>query len=505
MTARAVSTRGIVTFSVATIVLSAAAAANALAAPNPPPNDDRADATPITLPGTASGTMVGATIEPSEADSECASTIASVWYEITVGPTAPSRIGLKLAAGGNLDAAIDVYQRQRSQLHDITCQRTDTNGQAALAFQASPNSSYLIRVAQLSNSDPGPFSLKAIPLAPPPSPPGRRFGRRGAIGILDGTFDLSAAYSMRLAAGTTYKVNLVKPDSGCISLDIFPPGTYSFSQQSSASLTCAGYTLFTPTASGTWSFLIRADTNNPGTQRYGLHVLPATTREMAPGIPLPNLSHVNGYLHGNVDDVVRLFRFDVTAHSDLVVFLRAASTAPFDLKLLDDSGHYMQCRCGSRGEETIRRQISPGRYFAVVQAESFGSGPFTLFRQSRTITHVAVTFGGKLFEQVTPGTAIPVIAKVTPAVNGPVTVEIDYFDPVARWQFRRDYHLQAVHGVATMQFLPPFVGRWRASVSFDGTPTSAPATSAAFANVFVAGPLQQLAQCGGACREMVGR
>jgi hypothetical protein len=414
---------------------------------------------------------------------------ASVWYEIAVGPSAPARIGLKLAAGGNLDAAIDVYQRSRSQLQYVICRRTDTNGRAALAFKPAPNSSYLIRVAQRSNSAPGPFSLTAIPLPPPPRPPGRPFGRRGAIGVLDGTLDLSTAYSMHLVGGTTYKVNLVKPDSGCMSLGIFPPGTYSFTQQSSAGLTCGGYTLFTPKVSGVWGFLITADSNNAGTQRYGLHVLPATTEEMAPGIPLPNLSHVNGYLHGNVDDVVRLFRFDVTDHSDLVLFLRAASTAPFDLKLLDDRGRYMQCLCGSTGEETIRRQIWPGRYFAVVQAEAFGWGPFTLFRQSRTITHVAVTFGGKPFEQVAPGAPIQVITKVTPAVNGPVTVEIDYFDPVAGWQFRHDYHLQAVNGIATMQFLPPFVGRWRASVSFDGTQTSAPATSAAFANVFVAGPL----------------
>ena len=55
-----------------------------------------------------------------------------------------------------------------------------------------------------------------------------------------------------------------------------------------------------------------------------------------------------------------------------------------------------------------------------------------------------------------------VAAHVTPAVNGPVTIEIDRFDPVEQWQFYRVYHVQAVHGVARIRFLPPDIGRWRA-------------------------------------------
>ena len=72
---------------------------------------------------------------------------------------------------------------------------------------------------------------------------------------------------------------------------------------------------------------------------------------------LPNLGHISGFLRGNVISDVRLFRFDVTRRSDLELFLQAASNAPFDLKLLNDRGHYIHCNCGSTGEETIRHQV----------------------------------------------------------------------------------------------------------------------------------------------------
>jgi hypothetical protein len=180
----------------------------------------------------------------------------------------------------------------------------------------------------------------------------------------------------------------------------------------------------------------------------------------------------------------------VTQRSDLVLFLQAASNAPFDLKLLNDQGHYLQCNCGSSGEETIRRQISPGRYFVVVQAHNFGWGPFTLYRESRLITHVSVSFDGTGYEQVTPGRTTRLQARVSPAVDGPVTFEVDSFDPVERWQFYRTIHAQAVHGVASISFRAPHLGRWRATVAYDGTKTASPATSG-FAQILVAGPLTQ--------------
>lgn len=470
-------------------VLMLGVAARAFAAAAPPPNDNRANAVRIgSLPQTVQGTTVGATTEINELQSDCASTTGSVWYSLPVGSSPPHEIGLKLQLHGkDFDAAIDVYARQRSRVSQVKCEETDSNGRAALAFKPAAGTTYLIRVAQLSDSSSGTFSLNALPLPAPPSPPGVHLGARGAEGALDGTLAKEAAYSMRLTAGTTYKINLFKANEGCMRLSIFAPGT--FGATPAASLRCAGYRLFTPRVSGLWSFLIVAAPNNRGRQFYGLHVARATSKEMAPGMLLRNLSPVTDRLNAKRIDVVRLYRFNVTQRSDLELDLMAGSDAPLSLKLLTDEGRYLQCNCGSTGQETIRRQISPGRYFVVVEAHSFGTAQFTLTLQLRLITHVSVTFDGTGYEEIAPGRTIRVDARLTPAVDGPVTIELQRFEPVERWQFYRTYHVHAVNGLAEIQFLPPHIGRWRAWVSYDGTRTASPATGGP-AQALVAEPLQ---------------
>src|SRR5262249_33462918 len=156
------------------------------------------------------------------------------------------------------------------------------------------------------------------------------------------------------------------------------------------------------------------------------------------------------------------FRFDVTQRSDLELDLQAGDDKQFDLKLYGDWGHIIQCECGSSGPETIRRQVRPGRYFVVVQAIAYNSGNFTLVRQSRLITHVNVTFDGARNAEIGPGAVTRLAAHVTPAVDGPVTIRIEYFDPVYHWQYNRTIHLQAVNGLAQVPFVAPHLGRWRA-------------------------------------------
>lgn len=464
-------------------------AAGALAAAGPPPNDNRADAIGLgSLPSVVSGTTVGSTTESNEPGSNCSTGGASVWYSLSVGSSPPGRLGVVLIANGKLDAVLDVYTVHRSRVASVACAPTDQDGKAALAFTPAAGTSYLIRISQQSDSAAGTFTLRAFAVPPPAPPPGKRFGWSGAHGMLDGTFRTDAAYSMPLVAGTTYKINLVKPNQGCLRLSIFAPGTTSFEGAPIGGLGCGGYRLFTPQVSGLFSFQIHADAGNPGLQRYGLYARPATSKEMAPGILLPNLTTYTGYLRGNVDDDVRLLRFDVTRRSDLTLFLEADSNAPFDLKLLTDRGRYLQCNCGSQGEETIRRQISPGRYFVVVQAQDFWSASFKLSLKVRLITHVNVRFDNTGYEEIAPGRVTRITANVTPAVDGPVTVRVDAFDPVERWQFYRYYHATAVNGVAQILFLPPHIGRWRATVSYDGTSTASPATGGV-AEILVASPL----------------
>jgi hypothetical protein len=472
------------------IVLVLGAVTQARAA-SPPSNDSRDSAQPLgALPAAVTGTTVGATVEMNEPPSGCARTAGSVWYAVSFGSSPPGQVGVRVQANGDLDAAVDVFQRQRSQNIPVDCDRSDQNGVADTTFQPSANTTYLIRVADRSDSTSGTFSLKAFVVPPPPSPPGPALPAHGGHGNLDSSFNTQDAYSLQLQAGTTYKFNLVKTNDGCVRLGIFPPQTGSFDGDAAAELSCAGYRLFTPTVSGRWSFLVSAAPGIDGVQPYWLHVAPATSLEMAPGISLPNFAHQTRTLHGNLNADVRLFRFDVTTLSDLTLSLQDGSSTSFDLKLLNDQGRYLQCSCGSEGDQTIRRQVHPGRYFAVVQAENFESGRFTLSRESRTITHVRISFDGSGFEQISPGASTRVTATVSPAVNGPVTFELEYFDPVERWQFRGYYHGEATNGVAILPFTPPGRGRWRATVAYNGTHAAAPATSG-WANLLVAGPLAQ--------------
>src|SRR5262245_19783947 len=93
-------------------------APTALAAP--PPNDARAAAQVLQLPASVRGTTVEATTEgASEVPASCGLTKNSVWYSFTAN-TGRS-IVIALDAEGDLDATIDVIERQRSQIQSIDC------------------------------------------------------------------------------------------------------------------------------------------------------------------------------------------------------------------------------------------------------------------------------------------------------------------------------------------------------------------------------------------------
>ena len=119
------------------VVLLLGAVTQALAA-SPPSNDNRNSAQPLgALPATVTGTTVGATVETTEPPSGCARSAGSVWYSVSFGSSPPGEVGVKVQANGDLDAAVDVFQRQRSQNTPVTCARTDQNGVAGTTFQPS--------------------------------------------------------------------------------------------------------------------------------------------------------------------------------------------------------------------------------------------------------------------------------------------------------------------------------------------------------------------------------
>src|SRR3954465_4848216 len=167
---------------VVALLLLALAPTAALAAP--PPNDARADATTIAaLPSTQSATTAEATVEPVEPPSPCFCSAGSVWYRYVAATN--GRLVLTLTAAGDLDATLDAYLQQRSQLTREDSDVTDAKGQASVRGRGRAGRASRVRVARRVGWGSGPFKLVFTPAAPGVSPPGRLLGRHGASDTLD--------------------------------------------------------------------------------------------------------------------------------------------------------------------------------------------------------------------------------------------------------------------------------------------------------------------------------
>lgn len=467
------------------LALLAPVAASAPAGPPAPANDDLGSAQQIhTLPATLSGTVLGATVEPQEEGSGCAAgTEHSVWYSLRASNK--QRIAVNLAAAGALDATVDVFHAVRSELQRLGCERTDSHGMASLSFVASKNGLYEIRVAALPGSQLAGFTLEAFLPTPAVGPPGPRLPAGGASGHVDRIQNVNAAYSVVLRSGVSYLVNLANKTSGaCVSAEMFPPGTSSFEEGSPVMhLRCGGFGLFTPGPGqgGVYSIELTPRDSFKQVQRFRLAVAQAGPAETAPGIGLGNYGRARGRLDGNGVHVLRLYRIDVHTHSNLTLRLSAPPSADFNLQLRNVNGQVIECACGGSGRQTLTRQLRPGRYYAVVSVHDATAGNYALERQSRTITQTHVSFGTS---KAGAGQSVGVDVHISPTVSGPVTVDIERFDPVFGWQFYRQESGFASGGAVTLPFAPPAVGRWRVNGRFGGSRTASP-SGAGFAYLLV--------------------
>src|SRR5206468_1950089 len=126
----------------AALALASSAPAQAQA----PANDARANAQPVgSLPASVKGTTAGATDEMPEPGSSCgAPAKGTVWYALD--SASDRRVVVDLAADGDLDANVEVFRKERSQVQSLACDTSDAKGKAAVTFQARKGESYLIRV-----------------------------------------------------------------------------------------------------------------------------------------------------------------------------------------------------------------------------------------------------------------------------------------------------------------------------------------------------------------------
>ena len=468
------------TLVVATLLLVAAALPTpALAAP--PANDQRAAAQALTLPAGVSGTTRESTLEEDEPGT-CSQLRGSVWYSIQ--PAAGRRVVARLAASGDLDAVVDVFQRTRSQLTPVECDVGNSRGQAEVEFRSpSRPTSYLIRVGQRVNSVPGNFRLDVFTPQPPPRPPGAQLPANGVTRTVNSTSNASDAFSIVMRAGTTYRIHRAQA-SGCTTLELFAPGTSDFETDSPVRRGgCGGYFLFTPAAGegGRYSLVVTAQPRRRGDQRYHLQVAQAGEDDTSPGLALANYQRARGALQGNGVDVVDLYRFSLARRSLLRVRLRGSG---FRVQLLRDTG----ARLGGSEDGEIQRRVSKGRYFIAVRAIRTAAGRYVLQRQARTITRTRISINGARSAHVGPGRAVSIGVRIRPPAAGPVRVTIERFDPYAGWQFYRRAAARASGGSATVAFTPPSVGRWRARAEYLGTREAAPSETG-YANLLVAAPI----------------
>jgi hypothetical protein len=444
--------------------------------PPAPANDEMANAQVVHgLPSTFSGTVVGASTELNEVNSQCASqpTINSVWYSLK--SSTAQRIAVNLAAAGKLEAAVDIYHVQRSQLQSIDCQQTEAHGMASVSFKASKNGVYEIRVAALTSSQLAGFTLEVFLPTPAVRPPGPPLPAGGVAGKVDRVQNINAAYSFTMHSGVSYLINLAnETESACVSGGLFAPGTESFEGGSSLlHIGCGGYRLYTPAAGqgGRYSFQVIPSSSHQGIQRFHLQVAVAGPAETAPGLLLHNYARARGRLDGRGIAVLHLYRVNVGSHSNLTLRLGAPQTADFNLQLRDQNGRVIECQCGGSGSQTLQRQLEPGSYYAVVSVRDATAGNFTLLRESRTITATKISFSSA---KASPGQEVSINVGVSPAASGQAKVEIERFDPVFGWQFYRRVDTLVSAGSASVSFSPPAVGRFRARANYEGSRAASP-------------------------------
>jgi hypothetical protein len=409
------------------------------------------------------GTTAEATREQTEFGSSCSDAGPTVWYSATAEQA--GRIGLRTSAGGNLDYAVDVFKRVRSQLTEVECDSSDGQGNAALNFRASAGDRYLIRIVQREASEAGTFALHVSAPFIPASPPGKLLPVGGATRVLDRADHVDDAWSVVLHAGVTYRVRLSgRLDSCRPRAEVYLPGTGSFDDESPVhQIGCGRSLTFTPAAGegGRYPIRVVASSSARRPQGYHLEVARAGIDDTAPGVPIHNHRRARGVLRGDRVDAVDLYRFVIAERSRTALTLRSAQE--FSLVLVDDEGHRL-----GRGDE-VERTLRPGTYFVGVRALGSATGGYRLRRDSRVLTHLGL-------EALTSGGVARLVATVSPAESGPVRIVVERFDPLVGWLFADQFSLRAVAGRAAAGFSGA-QGRYRAEAEFLGTRDAASSTA----------------------------
>lgn len=435
----------------------------------PPANDNRAGAQAIPrLPGSVRGTTLGATGDDAD-PGRCGLDGATVWYRLS--SRRDGRILLRLAAAGQLDAALIVLERVRSQSRSVTCDVTDRRGQATVSFASRRGATYLIAVGHVEDADPGTFRIDAlISEAAESRAAGKPLPRGGIRSSVHGLTDVNDVWRVSMSPGTTYRIGF-SSSSSCPAVSLRARRHVG---RQLAGLSCRGYTTFTPGPDGAGEYILEVVAGgDAATQGYRLLFARAAADDLGVGIELRNRVSASGSLDPARLDVRDLYHFDVERRGDI----RLDVTNGLRFELLRDDGQ----RLGSHA--SLRRRLEPGRYVVAVTA-SFGD-PGTRYELSLLIREITSTTLRLAAATVAPGSLVTVRPEVANAAGGPVEIQIDRFDPLTGWHFNRLLRVQA--GGST-SWAPPAEGRWRLRATYKGTMDASPSRSG-YAHLLVKRPL----------------
>lgn len=421
----------------------------------PPPNDGRAGAQSLKLPGTARGTTLGATGD--EADpARCGLDGGTVWYRLRA--RRDGRILLRLTAAGQLDAAIVVLERVRSRTATLTCDATDRRGIATAGFSSRRGATYLIAVGHVETADPGTFRLDAlVSEAAESRRAGKALPRGGARSTVHGLTDVNDVWRVSMQPGMTYRIGF---SSDCASLTLRPRRQVA---SVLASISCAGYRTFTPGPDGGGEYVLEVVAGGePAATAYRLLFAPAAPDDLGVGVELRNRTPIRSSIDPGRLDVRDLYHFDLERRADV----RLEVTGGLAFALLRDNG----TRLGEYS--TMRRALDPGRYVVAVTTD-FGDAA-TRYVLSLLVREITSTTLRLPTAPVPPRSPLVLRPEVANASGGVVEIQIDRFDPLTGWHFNRILRTSAGGGVS---WSPPAEGRWRLRASYRGSVDASPSRS----------------------------
>ena len=304
--------------------------------------------------------------------------------------------------------------------------------------------------------------------------PGRKLVHGRTRSTVDALTDRDDAYAVTMAAGRTYRLNLVARGN-CVGMALYPPGTTHFDEAQSISAPgAATYTTFTPgpDAGGLYSIRVTPSGGVQGAQRYTLNVATAGPDDVGPGVELRNGETRRGQLNGATIDVVDLYRFDVRRHSDVDLRLTGGVTAA----VLTENGARIRT---TQIRDRLRARLQPGRYFVALRVSEPVRARYTLGLQIRDITATVVAVDGSNAATIASPMPVRLTASVMPASasGGLVRIQIDYFDPLNGWLFVKEFKPRVAGTQATISFLPKKIGRYRVRASFFGNSGASPSSS----------------------------